>query len=62
MDNYIITLEIGELAAHDQSKTSNPIQNKHKHTNKAGTLIKIRPLGIVHASQLSKALKVLSNL
>ena len=55
MDNYIITPRLGGLAAYDQSKTKNPIQNSHKHTNKAGTMITICPHGVVPGSQLSKS-------
>ena len=38
------------LITHDQSKTSNPIQNRHKHTYKAGTMITIHPYGVIHSS------------
>ena len=34
MDSCIITPELGGLAAHDQSKICNPIQDKHRHTNR----------------------------
>ena len=52
----------GGLAAHDQSKTRNPIQDRHIYTNKVGMMVTIHPHSVVHASQLLKALKVLSNL
>ena len=54
MDSYIITLGLGGLATHDQSKTSNPIQNRHRHTNKVGTMIMIHSHNIVHASLSQK--------
>jgi len=61
LDNYIITFGLRGLVAHDQRKTSNPTQNWHKHTNKAEAMITICSHGVVHASQLSKVLKVISN-
>ena len=38
------------LATHDQSKTNSLIQSRHRHTNKAGTMITICPHGVGHAS------------
>jgi len=52
---------LGGLASPDQNKTNNLIQNRHRHTNKADMMIPIRHYGVVHASQVSKTLKVLSN-
>jgi len=34
MGNYIITPKLGGLANHDQRKTSNLINYKHRHTNR----------------------------
>jgi len=34
MDSYIVTPGLGALTARSQSKTSNLIQNKHRHTNR----------------------------
>jgi len=61
LDSYIITLTLGGLTIHDQSKTNNHIQKQHKHTNKVGTMITIHPHDVVHTSLL-KVVKVLSNL
>ena len=61
LDSYIIISGLGGLTSHDKNKTSNPIQNRHRHTNKAKTMITICFHSVVHATQISKALKILSN-
>ena len=45
---------LGGLAAHDQNKINNLIQNRHRHTNKIEMMITIRHYGVVHVSQVSK--------
>ena len=50
LDSYIIAPRLGGLVIHDQRKTSNLIQNRHRHTDKTGTMIMIHPHSIVRVS------------